>query len=147
MKYCRKANTTSLHPEDLTISSGAKRPNKSIVGTQDIKTLFSSCSTTRYGEIVPDIHIHAYRFSVLTGIRPGERTGLQWRDISGSTIHIRRAINDDQEVTGGKNDNAARVISISTLAQKELDDPADGYRLKICVPRCRWQLCNSETVP
>ena len=121
MKYCRKEKVTIMHPEDLKIPNGAKRPNKKIVDTDDIKTLFSSDMTSRYGKAVPDIHIHAYRFSVLTGIRPGERTGLQWRDISGSKLTVRRSINDAQNTTGGKNSNAIRTISISTLAQKELD--------------------------
>lgn len=121
MKYCRKENVTTLYPEDLKIPSGAKRPNKKIVCTNDIQTLFSSELTSRYGKAVPDIHIHAYRFSVLTGIRPGERTGLQWRDISDSKLTIRRSINDAQNVTHGKNQNALRTIYISVLAQKELD--------------------------
>ena len=122
MKYCRKSNVTKLHPEDITIPNGAKRPEKTIVGVEDIKTLFQSDKTMRYGKETLDIQIHAYRFSVLTGIRPGERTGLKWTDIKGDKLTVRGAINDDQEATRGKNQNASRTISIGPRAKRELDE-------------------------
>lgn len=74
----------------------------------------------RYGKEIQDIQIHAYRFSVLTGIRPGERTGLKWTDIKGDKLTVRGAINDDQEATRGKNQNASRTISIGPRAKREL---------------------------
>ena len=120
MKYCRKSNVTKLHPEDITIPNRAKRPEKTIVGVEDIKTLFQSDKTMRYGKEIQDIQIHAYRFSVLTGIRPEERTGLKWTDIKGDKLTVRRAINDDQEATRGKNQNASRTISIGPRAKREL---------------------------
>ncbi len=121
MKYCRKAKATTLFPEDLTIPKSARKVEKRIAAPSDIKTLFQADQTVYYGKAVPDFFIHAYRFSFLTGIRPGELIGLKWADVNGDKLTIRRAINDRQEITSGKNENAHRTISIKGLPRKELD--------------------------
>ena len=77
LKWCRKRGKTSLHPEDLTIPAGAKKSEKRIVSPDGLKTLFS-CSTTLWrGKPTEDFYIHAYRFAVLTGLRPGELRALE----------------------------------------------------------------------
>ena len=121
MKYCRKAKTTSLYPEDLTIPKAAKKSEKHIATPTDLKILLESDQTLYKGKVVPDHFIHAYRFAVLTGLRPGELVGLKWADLSGNKLTIRRAINDENETTEGKNENARRSISVKGMPRIELD--------------------------
>jgi integrase len=121
MKYCRKAKLLTLLPEDLTIPAAATTEEKTILQPEDFAKLFQSDQTTFYGKAVHDDLIHAYRLAVLTGMRPGELRGLQWGDIRGNRIELRRSINQYQEVTRGKNDNARRVVELSELALRELD--------------------------
>lgn len=121
MKYCRKAKASTLHPEDLEIPSGAKRSEKHIAAPDDIRLLFSRDQTLFYGKPTPERCIHAYRFAVVTGLRFGELLGLRWTDLDGDMLTIRRSINDNGEITEGKNDNAHRVISVKGLAMEELD--------------------------
>lgn len=121
IKYCRKAKATSLYPEDINIPQAAKKSEKHVASKDDIKKLFSRDKTILHGREVPDRFVHAYRFAVLTGLRPGELVGLKWSDLNGGKLTIRRAINDENEITEGKNNNARRTISIKGLPCKELD--------------------------
>lgn len=121
MKWCRKHNKTRLHPEDLRIPAGAKKPQKKIVQPDGLVTLFSSDMTTWRGKPEKDWYIHAYRFAVLTGLRPGELKGIEDKnDVNGSKVTIRRAINIRGETTQGKNENALRTIQVSDYALKEI---------------------------
>ena len=122
MKYCRKAKVTTLFPEGLMIPKKAVRYEKHIAQPDDIKKLFSCNQTVRYNKVCEDHYLHAYRFAVLTGLRPGELLGLQWGDISDTGIlTIHRAINDDGDITDGKNENARRSLSVKGIAQTELE--------------------------
>lgn len=121
MKFCRRECVTAMHPEGIIIPNGAKRSNKAIADPRDIKILFSSSQTVWRSTVREDRYVHAYRFAVLTGLRLGELLGLQWRDILGDKITIRRALNDDDELTQGKNENARRTFIITGLAKQELD--------------------------
>ena len=121
IKFCRGANTTSFHPEELTIPASAKKSSKGIVGTDDIKKLFESSQTLYYGAVVDDFFINAYRFQVVTGVRPGELIGLQWNDIDGSRVSLERSINHLGEVTQGKNENAARTFVLGSTALSILE--------------------------
>ena len=120
LKWCRQRGKTSLYPEDLLIPAGAKKPKKKIVQPGGLKTLFS-CSTTLWrGKPAEDFYIHAYRFAVLTGLRPGELRALEDKnDIQGRKVTIRGAINVRDEVTQGKNENAQRTFQMSALAEAE----------------------------
>ena len=85
-------------------------------------TLFNVGTTLYKGKTVQDDFINAYRFQVLTGLRPGELVGLQWNDIHGNTVQVQRAINVRGEVTRGKNENAVRSFVLSTMARRVLDE-------------------------
>ena len=122
VKYCRKTKATMLFPEDLTIPKAARRSEKRIAAPNDIQVLFSAEQTFYRGKVVFDRCVHAYRFAVLTGVRPGELVGLKWADLNGNKLTIRRSINDRNEVTAGKNENAHRAISVKGLPRQELDE-------------------------
>lgn len=100
--------------------AGAKKSVKSILRPEAIRTLFTVSETTWRGKVVEDWFIHAYRLAVLIGLRPGELLGLQWRDLRGNKLHVRRAYNDEGEITQGKNDNAVRVIVLGETAMAEV---------------------------
>lgn len=122
MKYCRSIPCTTLFPEGLTIPRGAKPSEKHIVAEEEIKILFSSTMTTYRGKPVEDPYVYAYRFAVATGMRPGEIIALQWSDIKDDRLTISRSINDYDEITRGKNANARRVIKLSGIAKKILQE-------------------------
>ena len=120
-KYCRMAQVTILRPENLRIPKSATRGEKHIAQPDDLKVLFSE-SDAHY--------INAFRFAILTGLRPGELLALQWSDIKGNVITIRRAVNHDGEITQGKNRNANRSFRLSDRAVAVLAD----QRKKILSP-------------
>lgn len=121
LKWCRKHGRTRLYPEGLTIPAGAKKSAKKILQPDAIATLFDTSTTLWRGKRVEDWYIHAYRFAVLTGFRPGELRGLDGQsDVHDGKVTIRRAINIHDEVTQGKNDNARRTICLTPRAKAEI---------------------------
>ena len=116
IKFCRKKKVTILFPENLVIPRNAPKKEKHIA--------------TTYWHLAerPDWYIHAYRFAVLTGLRPGELLGLRWSDVTDERITIRRSYNDDGELTSGKNENAHRTLALQGLAQQELEAQRDMLR-------------------
>ncbi len=128
LKYCRKSKLTTLVVEGLVIPKSAPVGEKYILQPEHIKVLFTSDKTMFRQKEISDPLINAYRFQVITGLRPGELFGLQWRDISDGVVHLRRSINEYNETTDGKNENARRefalnIISNSILeAQRKLDE-------------------------
>ena len=87
----------------------------------DLITLFNTDTTTYRGKAVPDDFINAYRFQVLTGLRPGELLGLRWSDIHGKTVQVARSINLNGLETQGKNQNAVRSFVMSDMARRVLE--------------------------
>lgn len=122
IKYCRSKNLTTFRPDTLKIPASAKASEKTIASADEIKILFSVTTTLDHNKKVEDRYIHAYRFAVLTGIRPGELIGLIHDDIIGSRIKISRSINAYNEVTSGKNRNARRTYALDEHALKVLSD-------------------------
>lgn len=129
-KFCRAAKLSTFNPEGLRVPSGARLKGKKVLQPSDLITLFNVDTTLYKGQRVHDDYINAYRFQVLTGLRPGELLGLQWSDIRGSTVHIQRAVNVRGEVTKGKNQNAVRSFVLSAMARRVLDDQqaVTGYQ-------------------
>ena len=106
---------------DLQIPRSAKRPHKNILGAQELQNLFILENTVLNGKSQPDWCTHAYRFSVLNGLRPGELIGLRWEELQGNILHIDRSVNHYKEVTEGKNENSQREIYLQGLAMAELE--------------------------
>lgn len=122
VKYCRKNKLTLLLPEDLTIPREAKVCEKQILQPSDIKILFTEDKTVYRGKEIHDFLICAYRFNVLTGLRPGELAGLKWSDIKDGTVHLCRSINNLGETTTGKNQNARRSFALNAFTAAILDE-------------------------
>lgn len=121
LKFCRKKKVTNLVLEDLTIPQGARLKGTQILQPADLLTLFKCDTTIMYGERVFDKFIYAYRFCVLTGLRPGEARGLTRDSINDNQIRIERSINSYNMETKGKNDNAIRSFHMSEIAKRTLD--------------------------
>lgn len=155
-KYCRARKLTTFNPEGLRVPAGARLKGKTILQPDALKTLFSVDTTLYRGKRVHDDFICAYRFEVLTGLRPGELLGLRWADVQGDTVTIRRAVNVLGEETQGKNENALRAFALSDLARAVLEQQrevtgagesmfaigSEGYFYK------RWQAyCKANDLP
>ena len=120
-KYCRKAKLFTFLPEDIQIPAGARYKGKKVLQPDDLLKLFSIDTTLYRGKRVHDDYINAYRFAVLTGLRPGELLGLRWADIKGSTVNISRVINVKGQETRGKNENACRSFVLPDVAKAVLE--------------------------
>ena len=120
-KFCRKAKLSTYLPEDVQIPAGARLKGKKVLQPDDLVKLFSIDTTLYRGKRVHDDYINAYRFEVLTGLRPGELLGLRWADIRGSTVNLSRAINVKGIETRGKNENAVRSFVLSDVARAVLE--------------------------
>ena len=121
LKFCRKSRYTSLFVEDIEIPKSAKRPERIILQPDQLRLLFSCENTILRHIVVPDIYVNAYRFEVLTGLRPGELFGLKRSDINGDIVHLQRSINQQKETTAGKNDNAKRTFRLTPIARNVLE--------------------------
>lgn len=125
LKYCRTVeHSTTLNPETLKVPTGARYSGKIILQPESLKILFTSTTTTWRGKVIPDPFIYAYRFSVSTGLRPGELLGLCWGNLSSdfSSIQITRSINVYGLETKGKNENALRSVQLPHIARQALSD-------------------------
>lgn len=120
-KFCRKAKLSTYLPEDVQIPAGARLKGKKVLQPDDLVKLFSIDTTLYRGKRVHDDYINAYRFEVLTGLRPGELLWLRWADIRGSTVNLSRAINVKGIETRGKNENAVRSFVLSDVARAVLE--------------------------
>lgn len=161
LKWCRRNRRTTYRPDDVHIPASARLKGKNVLQPDDLITLLSVDTTVYKGKRVREEYIHAYRFQVLTGLRPGELRGLRWEDIDGDRVFVRRSINVFGEETQGKNENAVRSFVLSELAQKELTAQAEehpgesGYVFELPSPtayRERWQKycdsnCMTKTTP
>lgn len=120
VKFCRKNKWTSYIPDDITIPKAAPIGKHNIIQPKDLKILFSVDTTLSNGARVKEKFINAYRFQVLTGLRPGEIMGLMWSDIVDGYVCLQRSINISNEVTRGKNENAIRSFKLTDSAKEIL---------------------------
>lgn len=134
-KYCRRIKVSTLNPEFLEIPKGAYSKKKNILEPNDLRVLFVSDRTYLYGKEISDPLINAYRFSVSTGLRPGELLGLEWADVFDGVVHIQRSLNIHGEITNGKNANAIRNFALNDLTSGIL---MDQLELLTGVPALLW---------
>ena len=128
LKYARKKHLTTLHPENVTIPTAAKRSNKSALLPCDVKMLFETDQVRLNRAVRSDWYINAYRLYVVTGLRLGELAGLQHDDISGNVLTVNRAVNELNEITTGKNQNAHRSYKLPLLAVRIINEQRNMLR-------------------
>lgn len=119
-KYCRMSRLCTFEPMQIAVPAGARKGQRKILQPDDLVKLFQCTQTSYRRKVVFDENIHAYRFQVLTGLRPGELIGMLWSDISGDYLLLQRAINIYGEETRGKNENAVRSMYLSPVAKAVL---------------------------
>ncbi len=122
VKYLRKGRWCTYHPDEVIIPKGAAVGVRRILQPEHLVILFSVDTTEYRGKIVRDKYINAYRFQVLTGLRPGELRGLMPGDIVGGRVNLRRSVNIFGEITAGKNENAIRGFTLTPTAKAVLQD-------------------------
>ncbi|MDL2257550.1 tyrosine-type recombinase/integrase [Eubacteriales bacterium OttesenSCG-928-K08] len=123
--FAKKRRAPLDRPEDIAIPKQAPVGERNILQPDDIKKLFANDTILHRGGQVPCFFIHAWRFIVLTGLRRGELAGLQKGDIKDRVLYVRRSVNSENEITGGKNDNAKRYIVLSERQKLVLQEQAD----------------------
>lgn len=121
-KYSRMNRIQMERPEFLTVPRDAKVGERRILQPNQLKTLFSVDWLYRKSEKTPCWCIHIWRLCALTGLRRGELAGLRWTDIQDNVLHVARSINNQQEETRGKNDNARRYLVLSPRMIAVVDD-------------------------
>lgn len=151
---------SDLRTSNIKIPANAKKSKKQALDVSSLDILFSESQVPYNGSICQDSLIYAYRFQVVTGLRPGELMGLEWGDIDNDYIHIRRAINAHGITTTGKNETAARDFPQTKHTREILEcqkmyriDPKDpherifGYTGQLCY-RKRWSIyCKYNGIP
>lgn len=154
-KWMRLGKMSSLQPESLHVPKGARSQEKEILQPDALRTLFSTNTTLYRGVWVNDPYINAYRFSAVTGLRPGELIGLRWQDVRGDSVCIRRAVNIHGEITQGKNQNAVRAFALTQVAadvladQRELHLPGEsvfGIQSESTYRHCWKRYCEANEI-
>lgn len=94
---------------ELYIPKGHKKGEKEILQPSDIRNLFVPSELWFYP---------CFLIMLLCGLRPGEALGLQVNDLGEGVLYISRSINDNGEITSGKNKNARRIVPLPLLAEQ-----------------------------
>ena len=122
--YARRHSINLAKPEYLQIPKSAPIGQRKILTPEDIKLIFTT--DTYYddkGKEHSFSYIHLVRFILLTGLRPGEALGIQpAEDIQNNILTISRSVNNQGELTDGKNANAHRSQYLSSSALKIIAD-------------------------
>lgn len=122
VKHYRRQGMTTYRPDDVTIPPSARSRGKTILQPDELRVLMTSDTGASRNAAITEPFVHAFRLQVLTGMRPGEIIGLEWRDVdlNQNIVHVRRSVNVRGETTLGKNENAIRDIRLPARARKEL---------------------------
>lgn len=138
-RYCHKSRYALERPDDIEIPRNAKVGVRKILQPSDLTVLMREDGSVRNGKPTPHLrchYIYAWRFQVLTGLRPGELIGLKNEDIVGNVLTVSRAINISNVITPGKNKNARRSMVLNEYALNVLNDQR-AY-LKECGITSEW---------
>lgn len=104
-KFARKSRMLDYAPE-LAVPKDAHKVGKKILNPDQIRLLF---------EPSDEWYINAWRFMVVTGLRPGEVYGLMNDDIKVDMLTISRSLTE-YGMTKGKSKNAQRKMKLHALA-------------------------------
>lgn len=124
LKFCRKNQITSYHPEDIDIPKSADKKEKQILQPEELRILFSVDTSIIKNQRVFEPYIYAFRLQVLHCLRPGEVGGLKKSDRIGDIVRVQRSVNCEKEITKGKNDNAVRAFQLSEMGKEYWDKQA-----------------------
>lgn len=103
----------------LYIPQGHKKGTREILQPSEIRRLFEPS----------DYWFHsAFLIMLLLGLRPSECLGLQENDVGENVVYIQRGINDNGDITEGKNKNARRVVPLPPLAKQIIDKTIERNR-------------------
>lgn len=128
-KFAKSRKMIEEIPEGLYIPDGAPTIGKEILQPDQLK---------RFLEPSEEWYIHALRFEVFTGLRPGEVLGLKKEDYQNGVITIQRSRNNRNRETAGKNKNARRTMVLQKLAKIEIEQQlAKAKKLD-----SEWIFCN-----
>lgn len=127
-KYARKNRYAELVVEDIDIPWDAPKAEKMILQPDAIKTVMSVNTRMCRGKRVEDYYVNAYRWQLITGMRPGEMIARTKADVRDGYVYITSARNQYGEITKGKNENAVRKIKLTPMAMQVLRDQADAER-------------------
>lgn len=119
IKWSRKNKYTDIVMDDIGIPKTAKKGKKKILQPDDLIKMWNAPEA---------LYSNLYKADVVIGFRPGEAIGLQWSDIVGNRLHIQRAINDDGEITNGKNENADRWVWLGEYELQIFDDQREALK-------------------
>ena len=129
LKYCRKNRYCDMRLEDVEIPWDAHKVEKEILQPDALRTLMTVNTRKGHGkEPREEYYINAYRFQLVTGLRPGEMLARKKSDVRDGYLYINSAMNRLGEITNGKNANATRRIKLTSLALQILKDQADTER-------------------
>ena len=142
VKYCRKNAQTTLHTENLYIPKNARRGERIVLQPSSLKKLFSTSSTLYKGDVIEDVYVNAYRFEVVTGLRPGELLNLRLSDVTKTSITVKGSLNAHGEHTQGKNANARRTIALNDYAREIVD--SQRKRIAKWKVRSEYLFCNPD---
>lgn len=120
-KFCKRKRYPIPDISEMRIPESARYKGKTVVQPDGLRKLFQSDETIYRGKRQFEPLIYAFRFQVLSGLRPGELRGLHWGDISGDYVHLSRAVNSYNETTRGKNENAIRSFRLTPKMKSVLD--------------------------
>jgi len=112
-KFCKRKRYPIPDISEMKIPESARYRGKNVVQPDGLKTLFQVDETVYRGKRQFEPLIYAFRFQVLSGLRPGELRGLRWGDIKGDTVYLSRSVNSFNETTLGKNQNAIRSFHLT----------------------------------
>lgn len=128
LAYCRKRDITRLTTADLEIPKNAPASERRILQADELNTLFSDAETVFNNKPTHEWYIHAWRFAVALGLRPGELIAVERRHVQGDRLLVRGAINSLGAHTQGKNANSHRDIVLHPMAQKLIEDQLNMLR-------------------
>lgn len=123
LRFARKSRATTLYADDLVIPNYAPKGQRKVFSTADIEKLFTIETTTFRKKACDEFYIHAFRFLVVTGLRPGELCELQKKYQDSETrVAVHGNFNRFGEHTTGKTKNAVREFILPKIGVQILED-------------------------